>query len=343
MYSVIRALQASPLSATWPIRVVCSHDEVSLPGKLLMAAKAYGVCFSLLAQGKVSLFHIHVAERGSLFRKSIIAIMARLFRVPTIFHMHGAEFDDFYSACPRWVQVYIRWVLNGCDRIVALCEPWAEYYRNLTTTPVQVIPNFVAAIHTGFTVRPVIPGAMNILYLGRFGERKGIFDLIAALRPLYDQYPELRVRCGGDGDLEAVRECLANNDMAERFEVLGWIEPPERNRLMDGSDVYVLPSHAEGLPMAIIEAMEAGLCIVATRVGGIPCMIEDGLSGFLVEPRDVAGLRAVFQRLMDAPPLRASMGQVARNTYVECFSLEAVVPQFAALYRELTESGAEAG
>lgn len=340
IFSIVRALQTSDLANHWPIRVVYTHDAVSLPGKLLLAARAYGVCLWLLSQRKVSLFHIHVAERGSLFRKSVLVILARIFGVPVIFHMHGAEYDDFYEACPKWVQGYIRWVLGGCDRIVALCESWADYYRRLTAAPVQVIPNFVEGSHAGFSGRPVRPGALDILYLGRFGERKGIYDLVKALQPLYAAYPGLRVRCGGDGDIEAVRDLVAQAGMQERFQILGWLGPDERNRLMDSSQVYVLPSYAEGLPMAIIEAMAAGLCIVSTRVGCIPNMVDDGISGWLVEPGDVAGLRVAFQCLLDDPALCSRMGEAARQAYLERFSPRAVVSQFVGLYRELLGPGA---
>lgn len=343
IYSIVSALRASALASHWPIHAVYTHDEVSLPGKLILAAKAYGECLSLLVHRQVGLFHIHVAERGSLFRKSVLVILARLFGVPVIFHMHGAEYDGFYEACPKWVQGYIRWVLDGCDRIVALCGKWADYYRQLTSTSVQVIPNFVAGSRAGYSGRPVSPGTLEVLYLGRFGERKGIYDLVAALQPLHDAYPGLRVRCGGDGEIEAVRGRVAQAGMQDWFQVLGWLGPDQRNRLMDSSQVYVLPSYAEGLPMAIIEAMEAGLCIVSTRVGCIPDMVDDGVSGLLVEPGDVPGLRAVFQRLLDAPSLCTHMGKSARTAYLERFSPQAVVSQFTDLYLELIGPGTGEG
>lgn len=339
MYSVIKALTASALSVHWPIQIICTHNEVSFTQKLLLAARAYCQCLGLLVSRKVSLFHIHVAERGSLFRKSLVVIMARLFHVPVIFHMHGAEFDDFYAACPAWVKAYIRWILDGCNRIVALSAHWQTYYRGLTQTPVISVPNFVDSPQAGRDRRPSAAGVLKVLYLGRFGERKGIYDLINALEPLYERYPGLSVLCRGDGDIAAVRKCVADRGMAERFHILGWIDPPERDRLMMDADVYVLPSHAEGMPMAILEAMAASLCIVATRVGGIPEMIEDGVSGMLVEPHDIEGLRAVFERLLNDPSLLNQLGAGARATYLEKFSPAAVIPRFDSLYRELTGAG----
>jgi glycosyltransferase involved in cell wall biosynthesis len=290
----------------------------------------------MLTKGQVGIFHVHVAERGSFFRKSIIAFMAMAFDVPVIFHMHAAEFREFYGNRNSVVRAYIRRVLGGCSLIIALSESWAAFYASLTSTPVQVIPNFVVGSHSETPARAAGAGVLRILYLGRFGERKGIYDLVRAVRPLYESYPGLMVQCAGDGDIEAARRAVAADGMTDRFRILGWIEPSQRASMLQDSDVYVLPSYAEGLPVAIIEAMEAGLAIVATRVGGIPEMIEHGVNGLLVEPGDVDGLTDAIRRLVDNPQLRAEFGRAARLTYVARYSPEAVIPRLDGIYRELS-------
>ena len=335
MLSVVQNLQGSDLRARWNTRFICSHDSGSVLRRSILAVRAYFACLKLLVRGRVALFHVHVAERGSFFRKSVVALMAMAFRVPVIFHMHGAEFPAFYANSPALVKAYVRRVLDGCGLIITLSKSWADFYAGLTSSPVTVISNFVPDAHGEIPARAAEAGRLQVLYMGRFGERKGIYDLVEAVRPLYERYGGLTVQCGGDGDVDAVRRAVEKAGMAHRFKVLGWIEPTRRACLLVESEVYVLPSYAEGLPMAIIEAMEAGLAIVATRVGGIPEMIEHGVNGLLIEAGNVGALRDSLQRLADDPQMRAELGMAARRTYAARYSPDAVVPMLDTIYRDL--------
>ena len=92
----------------------------------------------------------------------------------------------------------------------------------------------------------------------------------------------------GDGDVEGVRQLAA--PLGDAVRVLSWIDPAERDRLLEASDVFVLPSHAEGLPMALLEAMAAGLPVIVTPVGGIPDAVTQGVDGVYVPPGDVEQL-----------------------------------------------------
>ena len=96
----------------------------------------------------------------------------------------------------------------------------------------------------------------------------------------------------GDGDVEGVRRLAA--PLGDAVRVLSWIEPPERNRLLDASDVFVLPSHAEGLPMAMLEAMAAGLPSIVTPVGGIPDAVTQGAEVCTCRPATSNSSRAAM-------------------------------------------------
>ena len=138
---------------------------------------------------------------------------------------------------------------------------------------------------------------VQFLSLGRLSERKGSYDLVNAFASLS---PELRARArlvlAGDGDVEGVRQLAA--PLGDSVRVLSWIDSAERDRLLDASDVFVLPSHAEGLPMALLEAMAAGLPAIVTPVGGIPDVLTHGAEGLLVEPGTSYQLAAAMTRLL---------------------------------------------
>src|SRR5690606_5487623 len=88
-----------------------------------------------------------------------------------------------------------------------------------------------------------------ILFLGRFGKRKGIFDLLQAIALVKTRFPTVRLRCGGDGDIEGVRDRVRALGLEENVDVLGWVSGVEKERELMRAAIYVLPSYAEGLPM----------------------------------------------------------------------------------------------
>jgi glycosyltransferase involved in cell wall biosynthesis len=104
------------------------------------------------------------------------------------------------------------------------------------------------------------------------------------------------------------------------------------NSLLARATVFALPSHAEGMPVALLEAMAAGCPVVASAVGGIPDLIDDGFNGLLVPAGDPAALARAIARLLDDPPLAAAMGRAARATIASRFTAERSVETLGRLY-----------
>jgi glycosyltransferase involved in cell wall biosynthesis len=100
--------------------------------------------------------------------------------------------------------------------------------------------------------------------------------------------------------------------VADRVEVHDWLDRAQRDAVLEASDVFVLPSHAEGVPMAMLEAMAFGLPVVTTAVGGIPDVVTDGREGLVVSPGDIDELRQALQTLVDNESLRLDLGRSAR-------------------------------
>jgi glycosyltransferase involved in cell wall biosynthesis len=99
--------------------------------------------------------------------------------------------------------------------------------------------------------------------------------------------------------------------------------------------VFTLPSHHEALPMSILEAMAAGVPVVASRVGGIPAAVDDGRSGILIEPRDVSALATALLSLLGDAARRKNMGIESRRQAAEIFSADVIVPRVEDLWREV--------
>jgi glycosyltransferase involved in cell wall biosynthesis len=175
----------------------------------------------------------------------------------------------------------------------------------------------------------------RILFLGRAEPAKGIDELLDAAAALAPRFPDLKLVIGGEGDLARVRRRATELGIGERVELTGWLGPQERDAELARASVFCLPSHAEGLPMSMLEAMAAGRAVVVSRVGGIPETIEDHDNGLLVPPRDSRALAAALAQVLGDGALRERLARRARATIERRYSLDVVGEQLASLYREL--------
>src|SRR5262249_26378170 len=145
---------------------------------------------------------------------------------------------------------------------------------------------------------PAAPAAMRdeglVAFVGKCDAGKGIFDLLDAIA----RNPAARLVCAGDGDLEGVRRRADELGLASRVKLTGWIGAGARADLLRTCSVFALPSHAEGVPMSLLEAMAAGCPAVASAVGGIPDVVRHGANGLLVTPGDPSSLAHALGRIL---------------------------------------------
>ena len=163
--------------------------------------------------------------------------------------------------------------------------------------------------------------------------RKGHRHLFDALKALHPERPRLRVLLFGQGPLRGDLEARAARDgLASIVRFVGFRD--DLPRWMAGLDVLAHPADREGLGIALLQAQAAGVPVVASRAGGMPEAVEDGVTGLLVAPGDVPALADALRRLADDPALRESMGAAARARVLERFSVDAMVEGNLAVYRE---------
>lgn len=333
--SVVDVYRDSGLFSRWPILYIGTFSSGSVLTKSAVAGLALYRYLRLLCAGRVALVHAQTASRASFWRKSIFIVLALAARKSVIVHLHGGRFGYFYErecgAIRRWV---IRNVLNRVDRVVVLSSQWKKVIESIAPAA------RVVRIANPVLVPENVGGASardpnTLLFLSRLNERKGIFDLLRALSMVLGRFPDVRLRCAGDGDRAAVQAAARELGIEQHVELIGWVDGAAKERELSRATIYVLPSYIEGLPMGVLEAMAAAVPVVASRVGGIPDAIEDGVDGFLVEPGDVDALSDRLIQLLESVELRSEFGSAARNKARELFSTETVLSQLDELYRSL--------
>ena len=298
------------------VQLIVSHDE----GSFLYRIQIFAVCLIRyiykLTFRPVDIVYIHISERGSIARKSIVAVIGLLFMKPVVMHAHAGSFPENFEKLPKILRFALVGIFNRCRAFIALSEIWKRFYVEtcnvlperiyVLTNPVEV-PKSIVDRET--RKRPVT----KILYCGKIRHAKGTFDLIRAFGDLplsLRQSTELVI--AGDGEVEAARDLAEKLNVKEQVQLPGWVDEIHREKLLDEADIFTLPSYFEGLPMSILEAMSAGLPIVSTNVGGIPDIVADRHNGFLVDAGDISALSDRLKTLIEDVELRISYGRQSR-------------------------------
>lgn len=236
-----------------------------------------------------------------------------------------------------------RWTHPLMDALVVNAEAIRDVQRTREGIPerkIRTIPNglpleaFPAALMVG-------PPPPRILTVARFDPVKGHEDLLAAARLVLERRPDARFLWVGAGsELEPMRRRVREAGLEAAIDLPGETDDvlPHLHR----SHLFVLPSHQEGMPGSVLEAMAVRLPVIATRVGGLPEIVEDGITGHLVPPRDPAALARVILEMLEDSPRCQAMGEAGRRRVERHFSRETFIKAHEKLYRELVgiETGA---
>jgi glycosyltransferase involved in cell wall biosynthesis len=340
----VRVLQQTPLWAEWNIRHVVTHRDGSVAAKIWAFAHG-GVQFVFeLIRSRPSVVHLHSASDTSFVRKGILLWASWFASVPVVMHIHGADFDEYYEKSSTMVRSVIRATLHRASAVVALGEGRAASLRRIAPmTRISVIPNAVRPAHR--RVQPGLGEPVHVVFLGRIGERKGTFRLLdawaeLAADPDFGAGKSAMLTIAGDGEVEQAMHRVDQLNVKDSVEVHGWLSEHEVSHLLDNAQVLVLPSRNEGQPMAVLEAMARGLCVVSSGVGGLPEMIGGGC-GVIVPPYDIEAIASALRLVVHDHELRARYGAAAYTRAASQFDVDTVWRQLDALYREVASNPVE--
>lgn len=273
--------------------------------------------------------HVHSSHRFSFYRAGFYVLFAAgVWDCPVVLHIHGSSFDTFVSTKSTLVRRYQSKVFDASDEIIVLSPYWKDTLGEHTDeTKLTVIPN---AVDAGDYTPAFEGGVPHIAFVSNMMERKGILELTEAIDELARSGCEFRLSLAGKGPRADAAAALAAKHA--NVEYLGYVSEAKKQELLGEASIFVLPSAAEGLPIAILEAMAAGNAVVSTTVGAIPEVIGEE-RGLLVEPNNANQLADALRELIADPDRVAQMGEANREAVLEQYSWTTVADELLVTYQ----------
>ena len=296
-------------------------------------------CISVCRKWKPDIIHAHWP-----FPHAYIALgAAKLFHIPLVLNFHGAEL--LLIRKHKWVRPLIKFAIGQAQSVFANSSFTAGKIKAIRDVDVEWSPYGTTLDGDGGHPRNApeahaVNGKFKVLFVGRHIERKGICYLIEAAK--YLPTDKFEIRIVGEGDLTGKLKQQA----AQYPHVLftGKLIAPELAREYREANVFVLPAivdhkgDTEGLGVVLIEAMESGLPVVASNVGGIPDVVVDNVSGLLVPEKDPKALAEAIKRLAENPQLTAQLLEGARNRIAEHFTWDNITRRQLEIYEQLVSN-----
>lgn len=288
----------------------------------------------VIAAVRPHLLHAHTSKAGVVGRLAAIRQ-----RVPSVYTAHGWQFGEGVPWTRKLLTLPVETAAaKFTDRIIVVSEAdWrlARRYGIDRLGRVTLIHNGISDVP--LRASPAQGDLVRLVMVARFAAQKAHRQLLEALAPVKDSHRPWAVWLVGDGPTRPAMESLARRlGISERVTFLG--ERSDVPELLARCHIFVLASNWEGLPLTVLEAMRAGLPVVASDVGGVSEAVVDGETGFLVPRGNVGVLRERIIRLVESPELRLRMGRAGRLRYERYFTLQRMIQQTRKVYHEVLAS-----
>lgn len=336
MASVLSALSQSRLATQTDLTLFDTGKKTSANRSMLEGIQARLTLMknwrALLRQHPDSIAHIHTCSGFTFFLDGVLLLLAKWQGCRVVMHVHGARFDDFLDELNPAMLATARFLARRADVVIALSEDWkARLNQRLPASRIAVLPNGVPEPVSSST--KATNETPKFVFLGNLGKRKGVPVLLDAME--LATVPWTLQFAGGDEDpgfTEWTRNEINRRQLSHRAKLMGPMVGKHKEELLAQADAFVLPSLAEGLPMALLEAMAARLPVVVTTVGAMPEVINEGVEGYLVPPNDARQLAAAMNRMALPGEQRNVMGLAGYAKYRALYSVDAMAQTLLSIY-----------
>lgn len=313
-----------------PVQIIPHLEPELSPRMVWNDLRAFWEIWRWLGRVNPSILHAHSSKAGGLGRCA-----AFLRGIPSVFTAHGWGFTAGVPTGQKLVMLPAEWLAARItDTVITVSQvdyDLADHYR--------VRPRRqTARIHNGLPAKAALDavvasdGCVRIVCVARFSAQKNQGLLVRALETLEGPW---RLTFVGEGPLEAeIKKLVAEVGLGNRVEFLGARDDVES--ILAESDIFVLPSNWEGLPLTILEAMRASLPVIASDVGGVGEAVVDDVTGYLLQGDDAEALSDALERLIGDKALREKLGVCGRERFLSDFLDTQMVAQVQQVYSEIS-------
>jgi len=248
-----------------------------------------------------------------------------------VVHLHGSDFGAFYRRSPAWMRGLIRWTLGRVRRAIVLGQGLRKNFDGLVPMErVVVLPNGIRPISKTLDAKESLHqmnGACRIIYLGTLMKAKGFLDVLYSVPAVVSEVPDAYFILAGEhcypNEIQLAKDFIQQNHLQAYVEMPGVVVGDDKARLLQQADIFVFPPTApEGQPLVVLEALAAGLPVIATPQGAIPEMVIDGVNGFLIPPGDPTAISEKIVNLIRNPTLRRNMGRASLESYQNNYTFD---------------------
>jgi glycosyltransferase involved in cell wall biosynthesis len=299
--------------------------------------------FSTIVFRHVAVVHLNTSlNPRAYWRDLAYLLVAKLLRARVLYQVHGGALPQDFFKASKALTGLLRWSLGLPDLVVVLASVELAAYRKF------VPQQRVVALPNGIDTRPFarVPTVrsrpdhpLRVAYVGRLAREKGLYEALDGLRIAVEQGVDARLMLAGEGpEAHGLRMHAFALGIGGRVAFPGAVFGAAKVRVLSMADAAILPSYAEGLPYALLEAMAAGIPVLATPVGAIPDVVSDGTHGFLVPPRDAMALGDALVRLASDRERLSWMSRACRKRVLAAYSIERLARELSLHYRMLADN-----
>jgi glycosyltransferase involved in cell wall biosynthesis len=323
------------------------RDEGAIGKSIRLLVSPFFLAASIIFR-HVAIVHINTSLNPKAYWRDLAYLfISKALGAQVVYQVHGGALPRKFFARSPLLTAFLRWTLGLPEVVVVLAQVELRAYREFV--PRQE----VVALPTGIDCRPysVVPTVqstpdrpLQLVYIGRVAREKGLYETMQGLRLAHELGVDARLIVAGSGPEEPrLRRYAQALGIAPRVCFVGPIFGNDKVKLLFGADVMVLPSYSEGLPYALLEAMAAGVPVIATPVGAIPDVVSDGIHGYLVPPRDGKAIAEALAMLSSDREKVAWMSRACRRRVRAAFSIDRLAQEFSCHYARLLGNASLAG
>ena len=323
---------------TYSVQFVVTRGNFSYLLSPIFLFKSFLEIIILKFKKKADLVHIHVSQKGSAYRKILLCKLLNILDIPYIFHVHGSNFHNFFKKSPKWIRGLMLESFKNAKSTIVLGKIWENFVSSKMHIPKKniYVLNNTAKIVTS-KKRNKKNELVKIIFLGKLSLRKGTYDLIYALNKIKNN-KKWNSTIVGDGDIEEIKALIKKLNISDRVKVTGWLSREDSQGLLIKSEILVLPSYAENMPLSVIEGMAFGLSIITTPVGATPEIINNNKTGIMIKPGNVVDLSKKLQKLINSKKLQRKLGKNAKKYYLQKLSYNVYQKKLKNLWKGLINS-----